>query len=241
MTAPRTIGTIVPSSNTIVERITHAILAGRTDVSAHFARIPFAGNKVHLSHEHDIDAMFQAARTLADARMDVIYWNGSKAAGIAFDLDRNLCRKISEAVGVPATTSVLALDAVLKRNGVQKIAIATPFLGEYQAKLKATLANEGYEVVADEKLDIADNFEISLIPERIIAGQVQRLAKSRPSSILIICTNYNGAPIAAEMERETGIPVYDSVSVGLWHALRLAGIDTSSLATRWGSLFAAGL
>ena len=140
MTAPRTIGTIVPSSNTIVERVTHAILAGRTDVSAHFARIPFAGDKVHLSNEHDIDAMVQAARSLADAKMDVIYWNGSKAAGIAFDLDRDLCHKISETSGVPATTSVLALDAVLKRSGVQTIAIATPFLGEYQAKLKATLA-----------------------------------------------------------------------------------------------------
>ena len=31
--------------------------------------------------------------------------------------------------------------------------------------------------MADEKLDIADNYEISLTPERIIAGQVQRLAQ----------------------------------------------------------------
>lgn len=241
MTAPRTIGTIVPSSNTIVERVTHAILAGRTDVSAHFARIPFAGSKVHLSNEHDVDAMVRAAQSLADAKMDVIYWNGSKAAGIAFDLDRDLCRKISDTASVPATTSVLALDAVLKRTGVQKIALATPFLGEYQAKLKATLVEEGYEVVADEKLDIADNYEISLTPERIIAGQVQRLAQSKPSAILIVCTNYNGAPVVAEMEYVTGIPVYDSVSVGLWHALRLAEIETSSLAARWGRLFALGL
>ena len=241
MTPVRTIGTIVPSSNTVVERVTQAILAGRPDVSAHFARIPFAGDKVHLSNQHDLDAMVQAARSLADARMDVIYWNGSKAAGIAFDLDRDLCRAITEATGVPSTTSVLALDTVLKRGGLQTVALATPFLGEYQTKLKATLTREGYEVVADEKLDIADNYEISLTPERVVAGQVKRLAKAKPSAILIVCTNYNGAPIVAELERETGIPIYNSVSVGIWHALRLAGIDTSSLAARWGSLFAAGL
>ncbi len=241
MAAPRTIGTIVPSSNTVVERVTQAMLAGRTDVAAHFARIPFAGDKVHLSDRHDMDAMLQAAQTLADAKMDVIYWNGSKAAGISFNIDRELCQAITKEAGAAATTSVLALDTVLRRSDLRRVALATPFLGEYQSKLKSVLAKEGYEVIADERLDIADNYQISLTDGSVISGQVKRLAASKPSAILIVCTNYNGAPIVAEMERETGIPVYDSVSIGVWHALRLAGIDTSSLAGRWGSLFATGL
>jgi len=38
------------------------------------------------------------------------------------------------------------------------------------------------------------------------------------------------------MEEELGIPIYDTVSMGVWGALRLAGVDTR-VAADWGSAF----
>ncbi len=38
------------------------------------------------------------------------------------------------------------------------------------------------------------------------------------------CTNFRGAPVVPELERELGIPVIDSVVVGLWGALRIVGV-----------------
>jgi maleate isomerase len=42
--------------------------------------------------------------------------------------------------------------------------------------------------------------------------------------------------VAARIESEIGIPVYDTVATGLWQALRIAGADPARLAG-WGSLF----
>jgi maleate isomerase len=238
MIAPdRRIGTITPSSNTVVEFVTQAIAADLAGVGAHFARVPFAGDKIHLSDRHDTEAMLLAARLLADARMDAICWNGSKAAGIDFEIDRTLCRAIAERTETQATTSVLALESVLRRKGVRRIALATPFVGGYQEKLISVLAREGFETIAESHLDIADNYAIGLVAPAAIADQVRRLGRERPDAVLIVCTNYCGAPIVAEMERELGLPVFDSVSVGVWGALRLAGVDTAAAAARWGTLF----
>jgi maleate isomerase len=45
-----------------------------------------------------------------------------------------------------------------------------------------------------------------------------------------------GAPLAAELERETGIAVVDSVATAVWGSLRLAGVDTRRV-VGWGRLF----
>ncbi len=41
----------------------------------------------------------------------------------------------------------------------------------------------------------------------------------------MFCTNLRGARVAAALEAETGIPIYDTVATGLWQGLRLAGAD----------------
>ena len=43
-------------------------------------------------------------------------------------------------------------------------------------------------------------------------------------------------PMAARLEAEFGVPVYDTIATVVWKSLRLAGVDTRRL-TGWGSLF----
>ena len=52
----------------------------------------------------------------------------------------------------------------------------------------------------------------------------------------IFCTNLPGAPLAEELERELGIPVYDSIATVVWKSLKLAGVDTRRV-RGWGRLF----
>jgi maleate isomerase len=52
-----------------------------------------------------------------------------------------------------------------------------------------------------------------------------------------MCTNLHGAPLVEEMERELGIPIYDSVATVVWKAMKLAGVDPSQV-KGWGGLFA---
>lgn len=51
-----------------------------------------------------------------------------------------------------------------------------------------------------------------------------------------LCTNLRAAQLVDEMERELGIPIYDSVSTVVWKALKT--IDADPRAVRgWGRLF----
>jgi maleate isomerase len=62
------------------------------------------------------------------------------------------------------------------------------------------------------------------------------VARDGADAVAILCTNLRGARIAARLERELGVPVYDSVAVTVWKSLLIAGVDIAAL-SRWGSLF----
>ena len=65
---------------------------------------------------------------------------------------------------------------------------------------------------------------------------IREVAKSKPQAISILCTNFRGAPQAAELEAETGIPILDSVSVTAAHCMREMGLDPTRVKD-WGSVF----
>jgi maleate isomerase len=65
---------------------------------------------------------------------------------------------------------------------------------------------------------------------------VREVAAARPQAITVLCTNLRGAPLVEALERETGIPIHDSVNAALWASLRVAGVDPGRVAG-WGSLF----
>ena len=74
-----------------------------------------------------------------------------------------------------------------------------------------------------------------------IAAMAREVAQARPQAIVCLCTNFPAAVMAASLEAELGLPVFDTTALGVWHSLRLAGVDTTAAAARWGSLFAMGV
>lgn len=233
------LGMLTPSSNTVLEPYTAALLAGlMPEVTAHFQR--FTVKEISLSDralaQFDPAPLLEAATLLNDARMNVIAWNGTSASWLGFDSDRRLCAAITEATGVPATSSVLALNEVLERTGVTRLGLVTPYLSDIQAAIVANYAAEGIEVVAERHLDDRGNFSFSEYDEATLADLVREVAKGEPQAITLLCTNLRGAGIVAELEQELGIPIYDSVSVTVWKCLTLAGLDPARI-SGWGGLF----
>ena len=109
------LGMLTPSSNTVLEPVTSAMLAGLPDASAHFGR--FRVTEISLRDEalnqFDNAPLLRAAELLADARVNVIAWNGTSTGWLGFDADEDLCRAITTATGIAACTSVLALNEAL--------------------------------------------------------------------------------------------------------------------------------
>jgi maleate isomerase len=232
------LATITPSGNTVVERITVEALRALPQVSAHFSRIPVHGASDPSPEAYAMAGLLAAAELLAHAQPQVLLWNGSKGTAIGFAHDRALATALHAATGIPTTTSTLALDAARREFGLVRIGLVSPHVTPYQHKLIKRLQAEGFEVIAEAHAGVADNLAYAAIPLPDIAAMMRRVAAARPQAVLSLCTNFPGAPLCAAMETELGLPVLDTVTLGLWQALKLAGVDPSPLASRWGRVFA---
>lgn len=208
----------------------------------HFSR--FRVTQIGLSNEalqqFDLEPILAAADLLGDARPSSITWNGTSAGWLGFDSDTQLCAAVTEKTGVPAYTSVLALNEILQLSGARRLALVSPYVADVQQRIAANYASLGIECVAERHLDLHDNFSFARVEPATLRAMAAEAAMAKPDAIAIYCTNLAGAPIAAELEDALGIPVYDTVATAVWKALRGAGADVSRLA-RWGSLFRSGL
>ena len=90
------LGMLTPSSNTVLEPLTAAMLADLPDTSAHFGRF----RVLKISMEDDAlsqftnEPMLAAAELLADAQVQSICWNGTSSGWLGFDTDRTLIAEI---------------------------------------------------------------------------------------------------------------------------------------------------
>lgn len=233
------IGMLTPSSNTVLEPYMCAILHGLLpEVTAHFQR--FTVREISLDEkalaQFTNATLIEAAKTLDDAHMDVIAWAGTAAGWRGFDIDRQLCEQITEATGAPATTSVLALNEILDRTNVKRLGLVTPYLDEVQKQIVVNYGRAGHEVVSERHLGDRGNFSFSEYDEATIAQMIREVARDEPEAIIVLCTNFRGAPIVEALEREIGIPIYDSVSATVWKALIMTDHDPARI-KGWGRLF----
>jgi maleate isomerase len=229
---------LTPSSNTVLEPVTSAMLSGLPDVTAHFARFPVT--EISLSNrgleQFDIRPAIEAAKLVAHANVQVIAWNGTSAGWLGLQRDHDLCEAIEAHTGVKGTSSTLALADIFRRTGVKTYGLVTPYLDAVQKKIIATFDAEGWRCGAERHLDEQRNFSFSDVSAARIHDMVGEVAQARPDAIAIFCTNLRGAPLVAELEAEFDLPIYDTVATALWSSLRLAGVDPSRI-RGWGRLF----
>src|SRR6478752_79517 len=182
------LGMITPSSNTVLEPATCAMLHGVDGVTAHFSRFrvtEIALDAAALS-QFDASVMLPAADLLADAKVDAIAWNGTSASWLGIGRDRSLC--------------------------------------------------EGIAPHAERHLGLRDNFSFGEVAPATTADMIRAVAAEGADAVVILCTNLDGAALAASLERELNVAVLDSVAVTLWRTLGLAGGDIGALAD-WGRIF----
>jgi maleate isomerase len=232
------LGMLTPSSNTTLEPVTAQMIAGLPEVSAHFGR--FRVTEIALSAQalgqFDDGEIVRAAELLSHAKTNVIGWNGTSSGWLGFDADERLCRRITETTGIPACTSVLALNEIFARTGVRRFGLVTPYRDDVQEAIVRNYRSAGFKCVAERHLSLQDNFSFSEVGADEIRRMVREVAREKPDAITIFCTNLRGAPLAAELEADTGVPIYDTIATIVWKSLQLAGVDAARV-RGWGRLF----
>lgn len=232
------LGMLTPSSNTALEPLTSAMLAGLPEVSAHFGRfrVTEISLKPQALGQFDMTPILQAAHLLADAHVDVIAWNGTSSGWLGFDADVALCQRIEQETGVRCCTSVLALNEIMEKTQRKRFGLVTPYLDEIQAAIVANYARSGFECAAERHLNRSVNFSFSEVEPQQILQMAHEVAEASPQCLTTFCTNLRAAQLAPALEAALGIPVYDTVTTAVWKSLRLCGVDTRRV-KGWGSLF----
>jgi maleate isomerase len=169
----------------------------------------------------------RAALELASAEVDVILQAGTAIAFFrGFGHDRELSRRIQDATGIQATTSLTAVVDALRTLEIQRPAIATSYLADIDARLAEVLEKSGFEVTAIRGMGLKKSIDMGKVsPEETyrLAREVVRSAR-KADGILISCGNLRTFEAIQALEVDTGLPVVTSNQAGLWQALRMAGI-----------------
>jgi|GEM_PF-48122 len=238
MLAPIRLGMLTPSSNTVVEPTTAAMLSGVPSVTAHFSR--FKVTEIAISESSDRqfaeDEILRAAELLAHARVNVIAWNGTSASWLGFERDEQLCERIIAATGIQACTSVLAFREIFERTRVSRIGLVTPYVAEVQTRILDRWRTAGIHCPAERHCGLSDNFAFAEVSEGDIAEMARAVGRAGVDAVAIVCTNMRGAGLAEKLEAELGVPVYDSIATTLWKSLLIAGAFPAQI-RGWGSLF----
>lgn len=237
-TTPR-IGVITPSSNTALEPLT-CRLAAEAGCTAHFSR--FRVTSISLAQQalgqFDDENILAAADMLADAKVDVIAWSGTAAGWRGFDKDERLVERIQQRTGIPGTTAVLALNTLLRQQGIDAIAVVSPYTGDVQGQIIARYAEAGIRVVHEKHLGITVNHDFALVMPETLEQLILEAggATPRPGAVITYCTNLRAAQLASATEAATGVPLLDTVSTTVWGALKILGVKPS-VVKGWGALF----
>ncbi|WP_156381257.1 aspartate/glutamate racemase family protein [Aminobacter sp. DSM 101952] len=231
------IGHITPSSNTALEAITSQLNVGLANrCSHHFSRLRVTAVRLDPATEDQfaLDTMVAAAELLADAPLDAIVWNGTSASWLGLQRDEELCRRISERTGLPASTSTLAFLEVFRSMGATRIGLAVPYVDEVTAKICEVYGRVGVNVVSHASLRQSVNVDIGNNSLDAIRNLLRAADSPEADCIAVVCTNLPATFLVEEMERELGKPIIDSIAVTFWKGCMLAGIDPAM--RNWGAL-----
>lgn len=222
---PKRLGMLAPSSNTVLEPETVKLLPADGSVTAHVSRLRVVQVSAQDSslQQFDLDRVLAAAELLADAKVDLILWNGTAASWLGFDNDERLVAAVEKRTGIRTTTAVIAINQRLARLGARRIGLVTPYVAALEARIIENYRAIGVTVAGAVRRDLTDNTAIAEISPTEIAAMAREAARAPVDAILILCTNLAGSSVAGALEAELGAPVLDSVRVAVEHGLeRLA-------------------
>ena len=232
------LGMIAPSSNSVLEPVTYAMLTGVSGISVHFSRFrvtEIALDAEALNQFHP-SRMLPAADLLADAKVEAMAWNGTSASWLGIERDRSLCEAISARTGKPATTSTLACIDAVRSSGAQRVGFVTPYTDDVQLRIERVWAGAGIACHAERHLGLRDNFSFAQVAPAEIADEIRAVAAEGCDAVVVLCTNMEGAAVTVSLERELNVLILDSVAVTLWRTMLLALADPRILSA-WGRVF----
>ncbi|WP_168669158.1 maleate cis-trans isomerase family protein [Paraburkholderia sp. SG-MS1] len=219
------VGMIVPSLNTIAEDDFRSFCPD--DVSYHVHRIRLRKEAGRVTMDSLTRAYLEAideAGYLKDLSPDALAFNctGASVAN-GKDCDARLAQRMSEALGVPSTNTMVAIKEALHALKADAILHVCPFSDEFSRVERQSLLDSGFNVLRTVSLGFTDAKAAAQMEPAEIARVVRQQVHGDTRAVLLSCANVRAFEAADELERALDLPVVTSNQAVLWSVLNAAG------------------
>jgi maleate isomerase len=218
------VGLLVPAANVAAEPELSSRL--RDVASVHTARMYYQRG----AEEAMLDRYLpEAVRDLAMLKPDMVIFactTGGALRGNAYEHD--LVQRIGEQTGAPAISVMAESVQALRRMGVHRIAVLTPYPPEDNAHIKASLTEAGLDVVAIDGLQIEGVASPELTTEELIDFGKKIFDGVDYEAVFIPCTNLFTLDAIDQFEAAFGKPVVTTLGAALAAVNRELGLAAAT-------------
>lgn len=181
-----------------------------------------------LGFEAIIERVAGEARALGEAGTAAISLMGTSLSFYrGVEAHDALLATVTEASGVPATTMSVAVTDGLRALGIRRVALATAYDDDINARLRVFLERRGFEPAGLAALALRDiGAVLDTAGDRIVDLACKAVDEDTAvDGVLISCGGLRTLDIVARIEDRLGLPVVSSSPAGFWDVVQLAGGD----------------
>ena len=171
------------------------------------------------------DLLREAGTKLADAGCNALAWACTCASFVGgFNWAQDQAARLTEATGLPATSTSLALLAAIRSLGADTVDVLSPYPKELTEALERFLNDAGVEVAAIAALDCPGPVDSHKLDLRSEVARFHSRLPGRKHPLVIPDTAIDTIALAPTLEADIGRPVVGATQATLWHGLKLLGI-----------------
>ena len=219
------IGLVVVSSSTVCEG-RYPRVAPR-DVGFFTSRMLLSGTGLAGIEAMEGNAA-RAMEELASIPVDAIAYCCTVSGALrGVEGDRGFCQEMSQRLGIPVTSTMLAATEALHHLGLGRVVVTSPYPDSHHESERRYLEQTGIEAVRMRGMGLEKGAEFAQVtPEQIYQFSLAAWDDSA-DGLFISCMNFDAMPAVQTLEDRIGKPVVTSHSATLWRALALAGLEES--------------
>lgn len=224
------IGTLIPSTNTLVEADFWSMAIPGVTFHAGRMYIPQPALDSDEAFERLLasvdEALDTTLRDLLTCRPDYLamgmsaptFWGG--AAG-----SERFTERLKAASGLPLSTGAESCAEALKAYGARRIAVLTPYQPIMRAQIVRYFEESGFPVVRYRDLLCPSATAIAAVTPADLRAALREIDGGDVEAIVQCGTNLSMVRLAAEAEAWLGKPVIAINAAIVWHAYRACGFS----------------
>jgi maleate isomerase len=221
MSAPTSIGLIIPSSNRLTEPQFNAYAP--PGVGVHVTRLRMTG-KFRKPLSELKRPLVEAAEALSDVKPGMIVFHctaNSMESGLAHE--KAVIEIIEQASGCPTITTAQAITQAFDRFGIKKLVLISPYVRATNQLEVNYLTETGYTVLHELGLGLETHAYSAVTPQEW-KNIVKENTRADADGYFLSCTNTRMIEAVEDLENDLNKPVINSNQATLWACLKKLGV-----------------